>query len=97
MMRASTVFMGALLLLTGCTARDVTKAEISRLRPGMTYRQVVAVVGSEGRLLRPGEQVLWAAVPSAGVSVYLWANADGSLANASFDQGYLVGWGEHGL
>src|SRR5690242_17883659 len=85
------------MVLAGCQAKVVTRSEIRRLRPGMTYEQTVDTIGAPGRLRQPGEHVVGALIPSPGLQVYTWTNPDGSLASAAFSEGLLTGFSEHGL
>jgi hypothetical protein len=85
------------VLLAGCAPKVVTRSEMHRLRPGMTYPEAVKVIDAPGRLSRPDESVIGALVPSPGQDVYVWTNADGSLVSAAFDGGRLAAFSEHGF
>ncbi len=92
----ASALVAALVLLTACTQRDVTKAEIRQLRPYMTYEQTVALIGSEGHVVHPGEEVVGSLVPTSDhETIYLWKNADGSMLSAAFQDRYLVSWNEY--
>lgn len=83
--------------LVGCAPKLVTRSEMRRLHPGMTYAEAVKVIGAPGRLRGPDETVIGALVPSAGQDVYVWTNQDGSLLSAAFDEGRLGALSERGL
>ena len=69
----------------------VTKAEFLRLEEGMSYEEVVRIIGA------PGE--LKASSDLAGIKtvMYGWSNTDGSNTNAMFQQGKLVSKAQFGL
>jgi len=83
--------------LAGCAPKVVTRSEMRRLRPGMTYAEAVDVIGAPGRLRRSGETVIGALIPSPGEDVYVWTNQDGSLVSGVFVEGRLGGLSERGL
>ncbi len=85
------------VIVAGCAPKVVTRSEMRRLHPGMTYAEVVEVVGAPGRLRQPGERVVGALVPQPGQEVHVWTNADGSLVSAAFDGGRLVSSSEYGF
>jgi len=84
-------------MLAGCTPKVVTRSEMRRLHPGMTYAEAVEVIGAPGRLRRTGETVRGALIPSPGEDVYVWTNHDGSLLSAQFVEGRLGALSERGL
>jgi hypothetical protein len=87
------------LTLGACGRHDVVDLQkMHRLLPGMTYDQVVAVVGVPGRPFQAGEYVEGALVPKPTETVYIWKNKDGSNMTASFNaRGQLNGLGQSGL
>ncbi len=79
------------LIAGGCARREVVSAsEFHQLAPGMTYDEVSKIIGQSGHLRGDGEQIDWALAPRPGQQVYVWTNADGSLASAAFANGHLV-------
>lgn len=74
----------------------VTKEEFEVLYTGMTYSQVVKVVGFDGEL---GSQVgIGAGVGNEyNTELYTWSNPDGSNMNATFQGGGLVSKAQYGL
>jgi hypothetical protein len=96
-MRAVLLVLTGAVLLAGCTPKVVTRSEMRRLHPGMTYAQAVEVIGAPGRPRRPDEAVVGALVPSPGQDVYVWTNQGGSLLSAAFVEGRLGALSERGL
>jgi len=83
------VIIGAIgSLMEESESNKVTLAQYQQLRNGMTYAEVVAIVG-------PGVEEASAATPSilgmGGTSIvsYSWTNYDGSGMNLMFQDGRL--------
>ena len=68
-----------------------------RLSPGMTYEQVVAIIGHPGRPLEAGEFVQGGLVPQTTEKVYVWKNTDGSNMTALFKDRQLNALAQSGL
>lgn len=66
------------------TQARVTRAQYEHIREGMTYQEVVEVLGAEGREVTSSEM--------AGITtvMYEWSNGDASSMNAMFQNGQLV-------
>jgi hypothetical protein len=71
----------------------VTLAEFQSLQQGMSYQQVVAIVGSEGTLKSENSS------SGSGLEYksYDWENADGSTMSLSFNNGSLSNRYQFGL
>lgn len=71
----------------------VTLSEYQQVQDGMTYEQVVAIIGDNGHML--SEMVL----PGLDIDSrqYIWENADFSEAQISFDHGKVAGRSQHNL
>ncbi len=61
-----------------------TRAEFGRISEGMTYEQVVSILGTSGELLISNE------IDGIKTLTYSWKNASGSNINAIFQNGKLV-------
>ena len=61
-----------------------TRADFDRISEGMTYEQVVSIVGTSGELISSNEL--------AGIKsvMYSWKNASGSNISAVFQNGKLI-------
>ena len=76
----------------GCSAPPtVTLAAFDRVQEGMTYEQVVAVIGHDGKEIarREGE--------SGTIVQYRWDSADGANFVARFENGKLASKVHSGL
>ena len=69
----------------------VTKSEFDQIREGMTYDQVVGIIGASGELLSSNDLAGFSTV------MYSWANANGSNMNAIFQNGKLMQKAQFGL
>ena len=71
--------------------RIVTAEAFGGVEEGMTYAQVVEIVGAEGTAI--GQSTL------AGTTtvLYQWANPDSSNMSATFQNGVLIGKTQSGL
>lgn len=70
---------------------SVTMAEYERVKVGMTYDQVVQIVGFQGENL---SEVTYG---NQSASSYAWSNDDGSNMIISFTNGRVSGKGQFGL
>ena len=75
----------------GQAAPVVTKAEFDAVREGMTYQEVVRIIGASGELQSSSDL--------AGIKtvMYSWMNANGSNMNAMFQNDKLVQKAQFGL
>jgi hypothetical protein len=94
------VFPGIMsCLFAGCGSAPnvVTMAEYSQVQNGMTYQQVLSVIG------QTGEEVSSAAAPGttggtvSETQTYQWKNPDGSSMTVIFWNKKLMGKAQHGL
>ncbi len=69
----------------------VTMAEFSQIKPGMSYEEVEAIIGS------PGEEMSRSELAGFTTVMYVWKNATGSNMNAMFQNGALVNKAQFGL
>lgn len=69
----------------------LTKAKYDAVTTGMTYSEVVAVIGFAGEELSRVE------IAGATTVMYGWQNPDGSNMNATFQRGTLVAKAQFGL
>ncbi len=77
----------------------VTLAKAKRVQDGMSYQQVVALVGSPGKPLsryRAGPLPPFTPLPKDFVE-YEWRNSDGSRLRVTFDHGKVTGFDESWL
>src|SRR5262249_52917324 len=68
-----------------------TRADLGRISEGMTYEQVVSIIGSPGELLISNE------IGGIKTLTYSWKNANGSNINAIFQNGKLIQKAQLGL
>lgn len=69
----------------------VTKAEYDQLAEGMSYEQVITIIGKSGKELSRSD------LGDISTVMYSWANSDGSNMNAIFQNGSLVNKAQMGL
>ena len=74
----------------------VTKSEYDRIEHGMSYRDVVGIIGVEGEENASGE-LGGRGIGQIRTVVYSWQNEDGSNMNAMFQNGRLVQKAQFGL
>lgn len=65
----------------------VTKAEVSKLKAGMTYEEVKAIMGRDGEVGNT----------ESYTEQFSWANADGSSLQTTFRDGKLVTYTDFGM
>lgn len=83
-------------VFTGCGKQVVTREEFERVNVGMSYDDVVYVVGQEGNKL--STQAVGSVTSLDGNSmVCTWRNSDGSRMSAIFENNRLVSKSEHRL
>lgn len=76
----------------------VTKAHYDRIQKGMSYRQVVAVIGAEGEELSRNElEGVPGVMESVETVMYQWQNGNGSNMNAIFQNDKLMQKAQFGL
>jgi hypothetical protein len=86
--------VGITLVHWAIASHRVTMAHYDQIKEGLTYQEVVGIVG------RQGDQVLnmdIPGVPEATFSYYTWKNSDGSTLNAKFIKGRLTEKTQTGL
>ncbi len=91
--------LGFSLFVGGVTAvkeeaerqRKVTASEFSNIRDGMTYQQVVKIVGENG------DELSRTSLGGITTVIYSWTNSDFSNMNAMFQNGKLVSKAQFGL
>ena len=92
-----------LLLTIGCDNLDlvedvVTKADYNQIRNGMSYREVVGIIGSQGEELSSNRmEGVPGVMDSIETTMYMWQNSDGSNMNAMFQNDKLVQKAQAGL
>lgn len=69
----------------------VTRTEYERIKEGMTYDQVKAIIGA------PGEELSRSNMAGYMTVMYSWTNANGSNMNAMFQNGALINKAQFGL
>lgn len=101
-MKYLSIMIVALLLLAGCSTPaattsegTITKAEFEQIKNGMTYEEVVKIVGGEGELITesgtPGEESYTVAYQYTG------KGSVGANANFMFQGGKLITKAQAGL
>lgn len=71
--------------------QTVTKEEYDKIKTGMSYEEVVKIIGFEGEEMSQNEM--------GGIKtvMYMWQNPDGSNMNAMFQDNKLVQKAQFGL
>jgi hypothetical protein len=69
----------------------VTKGEFDRIADGMTYEQVVQIIGAPGEVLSSSDMA------GTKTVMYAWKNSNGSNMNAMFQNGALITKAQFGL
>ena len=71
--------------------KRITKSMYDRIKNGMSYSQVVSIVGQKGKELSRSEM--------EGIStvIYMWQNDDGSNMNVMFQNGKVIQKAQFGL
>lgn len=91
----STLVFDAAAVFSGSV---VTREEYSRIKPGMSYGAVRAIIGVDGEeLSRNRMEGVPGVMPGVDTVMYAWQNEDGSNMNAMFQDGELVQKAQFGL
>lgn len=101
------VFIISLVTLGGCLAfcgsvavqvdkemnapQKITLAKFNKIKSGMTYEEVVEILGEEGTVMSDSEMGGQTAV------MYSWSNKNGSNMNAMFQNGGLINRSQFGI
>jgi len=96
------LFVFAILFIAGCGdiggAKKVTKANYNEIQEGMSYAQVVSIIGSEGEEMASNKMDgVPGVMPSISTKMYSWKNFDGSNMNAMFQNDRLIQKAQFGL
>lgn len=75
----------------GLLGPKVTMAKFKAIKKGMSYKQVVKILGFEG------EEMSSSDVAGYSTVMYAWRNLGGSNMNAMFQNGKLIMKGQFGL
>ena len=79
-------------------AQVVTFDEYRRLESGMSYRQVVAIIGAEGQeIARSKIDGIPGVMAATETIMYQWVNSDGGNMNAMFQNDRLMQKAQFGL
>jgi hypothetical protein len=73
------------------TEQRITKSMYDRIQNGMSYRQVISIIGQEGEELSRTEMV------DISTVMYMWQNDDGSNMNIMFQNGKVIQKAQFGL
>ena len=85
---------------SGCggSLAKVNKTKYNQIQEGMSYSQVVKIIGSEGDELASNKiEGIPGLMPSVSTKIYSWANFTGSNMNATFQNDMLVNKAQFGL
>ena len=78
-------------LLSACSVQQTaSQARWAGLRMGMSYGEVVTIVGPPQRKLHPGERLDGVIIPTSDVDVYVW-QAGNVTKSAAFSADHLNG------
>lgn len=75
----------------------VTRKEYARIQHGMSYREVVEIIGSSGEELSSNRIDGQGAMDDIHTEMYMWQNGDGSNMNAIFQNNRLFQKSQFGL
>lgn len=87
------IFCGSMSHL-GTTQNKVTLEKFNKVTTGMTYEQVIEIIGFEGEL---NSEVDFDIGEQYRTEIYTWINPNGSNMNATFQGGVLVTKAQAGL
>lgn len=95
-------FIVAAILTAGCgqigSLKKVTKAKYNSVQSGMSYSQVVAIIGCEGEEnANTTIDGIPGIMPQMTTKMYSWINFDGSNMNAMFQNDMLINKAQFGL
>ena len=76
------------------SGNTVTKEEFDKIETGMTYEEVVEIIGFDGELI---SQVDIGDGDQYKTEIYTWANPGGANMNATFQGGKMVSKAQTGL
>lgn len=80
------------------TEPKVTKLKFNRIQNGMSYRDVVNILGASGEELSSNRiEGVPGVMKSVETAMYMWKNPDGSNMNAMFQNGKLMQKSQFGL
>lgn len=80
------------LLLASVATADVTLSQYYSIKSGMTYNQVVSILGS------PDEELSRVELSGYSTVMYMWeGNSNGGNMNAMFQNGKLISKAQFGL
>jgi hypothetical protein len=83
----SAVLFSSMMIAAAAPASDqLTMAQYNAVQTGMTYQEVVKIMG------RPGEEVM-----RGDIVVYMWKNADGTNLNVTFRNNRVLNKAQAGL
>jgi len=86
------IFIIFLLTLFACSsAYKITKQEYNQIRTGMSYTEVVNIIGEHG------EETVRTSMAGYTTVAYQWVNFDGSNAQLMFQNGKLITMAQAGL
>ena len=86
------------IFISGCSPAVVSKDKFSAIHEGMTYREVVTIIGAEGEELSSNKiEGVPGVMPSVSTKMYAWQNSDGSNMNAMFQNDKLIQKAQLGL
>ena len=75
----------------------VSKSEYDRIEHGMSYPQVVRVIGSPGEQMSSNQIDGQGVIPDIRTEMYMWQNGNGSNMNAIFQNDKLIQKAQFGL
>ncbi|MCS5644363.1 MAG: hypothetical protein NZ807_14045 [Dehalococcoidia bacterium] len=87
-------------VMTGCPSGNnvVSNAEYRQIENGMSYSQVVTIIGYGGTESSSGIiEGVPGVMPSITTKLYMWQNSDGSNMNAMFQNDKLTSKAQFGL
>jgi hypothetical protein len=86
--------------LGGCSSggKVITKAKYGQILDGMSYKEVVQIIGKEGEELSSSNiPAIPGVMGSITTKMYMWKNSDGSNMNAMFQNDKLMQKAQFGL
>jgi hypothetical protein len=92
-------FMGEVPGLESLSAQSVvSKSEYDQVNQGMSYSDVVGVVGQDGQeISSSGTEAVPGVMEGHAFKMYQWQNPDGSNMIGTFDNGNLINKAQAGL
>jgi hypothetical protein len=87
----SSLICFSLIILSGCAFLAVVmRPDYTQIREGMTYPEIVAIIGEEGEKTTSVRLDDKKPTPGASETTYTWRNPDGSKFVATFIDGKLA-------